>query len=262
MYSTQARIAILLGIMRISSGLEMEASNRPSKNWFCAPHPLCTWPQQSLAGINLSVDSIPESEEDDSGNSIPRVFLWGIELPEANLGSANLQGADLRSANLAGTYLGNANLERADLRNSNLAESYLGGVNLAEAYLGSVNLEGAYLGGANLAGARLANSNLAGAYLVETNLAGVSLGLPHLIILGDNVVERSIMDLANLQGASLYETNLQGTEHLTKESVSQAMLCKTVLPDYITLDPDRDCDELERRLWQLQQRLLQKTPPL
>lgn len=90
--------------------------------WFCAPHPLCTWPAGSLAGINLTVD-------DES-----RVYLWGITLPRADLRLANLEGAHLGLANLEGAFLGEANLEGA----------YLGLANLEGAYLRAANLKGAY----------------------------------------------------------------------------------------------------------------------
>ncbi len=164
--------------------------------WFCAPHPLCTWDGESLAGINLSVAPIPEAEEDDSGNIIPGVFLEEIELP----------GADLLGANLEGAHLKYANLEGADLRDANLEGAFLWSADLEGAFLGFANLEGAFLGFVNLE---------------EANLGFV-----------------------NLEGADLFSTNLEGAQNLTEEQLTQAKLCETILPEDITLDPDRDCEEL------------------
>jgi hypothetical protein len=78
--------------------------------WVCAPHPLCVWPAESLAGINLAVESTeiqPSTEgEPLSPNSnkaeadLTGVFLYRIQLPEARLNKANLEGAYLEYANL------------------------------------------------------------------------------------------------------------------------------------------------------------------
>ena len=48
---------------------------------------------------------------------------------------------------------------------------------------------------------------------------------------------------ANLAGANLRQTNLVGAEDV---ELTKAKLCNTILPEYITLDPDRDCDGLQR----------------
>ena len=74
--------------------------------WFCAPHPLCTWPAESLAGINLSVDGVEVVEESEESqgqrpdaflvfNRRPSVYLALISLPNADLEGANLEGASL-----------------------------------------------------------------------------------------------------------------------------------------------------------------------
>jgi Pentapeptide repeats (8 copies) len=96
--------------------------------WLCpAPHPLCTWPQESLAGINLGVEivenhwSIDQSSASDglldwllSYRNLG-VYLMRIQLPGADLTEANLQGAFLAEANLRGAVLMGANLQRANL---------------------------------------------------------------------------------------------------------------------------------------------------
>ncbi|MCG8364391.1 MAG: hypothetical protein MJA27_13800 [Pseudanabaenales cyanobacterium] len=40
------------------------ASWRRKFPWFCAPLPLCTWPAESLAGVNLAVEIAEASEQD------------------------------------------------------------------------------------------------------------------------------------------------------------------------------------------------------
>jgi uncharacterized protein YjbI with pentapeptide repeats len=228
--------------------------------WFCAPLPLCTWPGESLAGINLSM-------EDEQG-----VYLAGINLEGADLRGANLEGADLRGANLEGAYFGGANLEgayfgganlegaflrhanlegayfggvspegasiyleraflrdinlkRADLWGANLEEAYLIGANLEGAFLREANLEGAVLGGANLEGADLRHANLEGAVLRHANLEGAVLWYTNL--------EEVYLIGANLEGAVLWYTNLEG-----------ALFCQTILPEGIEINPDRDCEAL------------------
>ena len=97
--------------------------------WFCAPLSICVWPAESLAGINLAVDSpekVAEEGEIDSADSTPTaagitgVYLIGIQLQNAGLMRANLEGADLAGANLEGAFLSTANLEGADLTRANL----------------------------------------------------------------------------------------------------------------------------------------------
>ncbi len=164
-----------------------------------------TWPAESLAGISLAVDSIDETDSEDSEEPSNHSSA-GAYLAGAYLYDINLEGAFLRSANLEGANLGSANLEGADLWGA--------------------NLEGAFLGIANLEGAYLRSANLEGAVLVSANLEGVDLWG------------------ANLEGAYLSRANLEGVQNLTEEQLAQAKLCQTILPEHITLDSDRDCEAL------------------
>jgi uncharacterized protein YjbI with pentapeptide repeats len=191
--------------------------------WVCAPHPLCVWPAESLAGINLAVESteikLSTEEETDSSKTEQRlsgVYLATIQLPNAFLQGANFEGAFLQGANLEGAFLWGANLEGA----------FLFTANLEGAFLGSANLEGAELGGANLVGAKLGGANLEGAFLSNANLEGASLSN------------------ANLEGAFLGSANLEGAKHLETEQVTNAMLCFTKLPPDIGIPPNRDCAKL------------------
>jgi hypothetical protein len=126
--------------------------------WFCAPLSLCTWPQESLAGINLST-------EDEQG-----VYLEDINLERAVLEGANLKGADLKSANLKGAILWNANLEGTHFDGANLEGAHFGGANLKGAILWAANLEGAVLWAADLEGAVLVDANLKGTIFCQTIL--------------------------------------------------------------------------------------------
>ena len=177
--------------------------------WFCSPHPLCTWSRESLQGINLSVDVAKNISSVNKNEEIVRttgVYLRGIELPYADLEGANLERADLWFANLEG----------ADLVRANLEGAYLVKANLEGASLLAANLEGANVGGANLEKASLEGANLEGASLLAANLEGASLRE------------------ANLEGASLREANLE-----------KAKVCQTILPENLTVDSNRDCEELD-----------------
>ncbi|MCG8365121.1 MAG: pentapeptide repeat-containing protein, partial [Pseudanabaenales cyanobacterium] len=79
--------------------------------WFCAPLPLCTWPAESLDGVNLTIGSDNNSPPDEQSTSSDgdrtivspaRVYLAQIQLPGASLISANLESANLQGANLEG----------------------------------------------------------------------------------------------------------------------------------------------------------------
>ena len=197
---------------------------------------ICTWPNESLAGIDLSVDAIeppgPITQEETSdkkaSRTIPRrVYLYGVQLP----------GAYLFYANLEGTNLGAANLERANLGGfSNLKGTSFWSANLKGANLGSANLEGASLTLDNLKGAHLDAANLERAFLMRANLEGADLD-------GANL-EGADLESSNLKGVTLKSTNLEGAINLTQQQISQAKLCGTILPPDISLDPNRDCKEL------------------
>ena len=246
--------------------------------WFCAPLPLCTWPAESLNGVNLTVGSDNSSPPDEQSKSsdgdrtiesparVYRVYLARIQLPGARLRDANLERAYLRNANLGGADLGDAYLEgawlfEANLGGADLRDAYLGGANLLNAnlegaILWNANLEGANVQGANLEGADLSDANLErarlqaayleGADLWNANLEGAGLFNANLegASLLDANLEGAFLEYANLEGANLSEANLEGAINLTKDRLTQAKLCRTNLPEGITLNPNRDCEEL------------------
>ena len=198
--------------------------------WFCAPLPLCTWPAESLDGVNLTIGSDNNSPPDEQSTSSDgdrtivspaRVYLAQIQLPGASLISANLESANLQGANLEGAelwdvnlewaILWNANLEGADLRNANLDGAMLWNVNLDGANLQGANLEGAILRDANLEGADLLGANLEGARLRNANLEGADLFLANLkgAYLSEANLEEANLQGANLEGAILWNANLE-----------------------------------------------------
>lgn len=149
----------------------------------------------------------------------------------------SFEGQNLSELDLRRTDLSEANFSRSELRDADLSRANLSGANLSRAKLWDADLSGAFLNGADLSGASLINTNLSGAYLSRADLSGADL-------FG-----------ADLSGANLFRTKLSVTpamrnlgddyirRHLAelKENLRQAKLCKTELPEGITLDPDRDC---------------------
>lgn len=89
----------------------------------------------------------------------------------------------------------------------------------------------------NLRGADLSNANLQRVFLFKANLRDAFLGGANLQ--GANLLE------ANLRGVNLIGTNLQGVIQLTEEQLSEALLCKTILPDGAV--NNRDCQSLKEK---------------
>ena len=213
--------------------------------WFCAPHPICVWPSESLAGVNLSVESEDtvgneaESTSAEEGGTkyigqeggsadgtqgrggIGRVYLSLIQLPGAHLATANFQGADLAAVNFQDANLRFANLQDSFLIWANLQGADLRGANLQNSFLEIANLQGADLRGANLRDANLATTNLRDANLATTNLRDA-------IFLG---------------------TDLRSTRYLRQEDLnsdSPPLICNSPLPPGIKIKDgkDRDCDQM------------------
>lgn len=185
--------------------------------WLCsASHPLCTWPQESLVGINLGVepdgnDSLTNrnsSKDKPSDDSKLGTYLNWIQLPKA----------DLKAANLTRAVLWEANLEGADLQEANLERTSLLGAHLKGANLRLADLEEAHLQGADLTRADLEKANLKGANLEGANLAGVSfhsqMGLQSF-----DIARRE----ANLEGANLRQAHLEGAD-LREVNLGRAVL--------------------------------------
>ena len=214
--------------------------------WFCAPRPICVWPGESLAGIDLSAGPInvaAAAQEDLSPQffrpkeELGRVYLAEIQLPKADLKSANLQDADLSRANLQDAVLWGANLQGANL----------GSANLRDANLKSANLQGVFLGRANLQDDVPEDYELRRALSARRNT----------ILNGDE--SQVELESANLQGVSLEGADLQDaiflsidlreTRNLSLEALESdnpPLICNSPLPSDIEIKggKDRDCDQL------------------
>jgi uncharacterized protein YjbI with pentapeptide repeats len=173
-----------------------------------------------------------EDNRNLGGVDLSDARLVGARLSDANLSGANLNGADLHSVNLSGTDLSSADLRRANLVWTGLRGSILSPetqidnrwklvYQLVNRDEDNRNLSGADLSGADLSGAYLKDACLKDAYLSHANLSRVNFG-----------------------GADLSGAHLGDSIGLTEEQLKNVKLCKTILPDGMTLDPNRDCQAL------------------
>jgi uncharacterized protein YjbI with pentapeptide repeats len=194
-----------------------------------------------LQGAILNRANLQEAELIHA--NLHKAILEQANLQKAHLNNANLQGADLNGANLQKAFLLSANLQGAKLMDTNLQGAYLRSehyhqgenliaTNLQEAFLFGANLQQADLENANLQEASLFGASLQGANLMNTNLQGANLDSAKL--------QGAHLFGAKLQGANLFKANLKGTK-LREDKLDQAILCKTLLPEGIKLNPDRDC---------------------
>lgn len=171
------------------------------------PDPSLDWP------TNLSTDRKGEIVRALIESNLVQGQPATTTPPTLSLADANLRGANLRGTDLTGADLRRANLRRTDLFNATLSGATLEGAKVEVAVLVGANLTGANLTGVNLTGADLRGSKLNGA-----NLSGVTL-------------TRTALNRADLTSSTGWTT----------EQLSQARLCRTILPEGANLDPDRDC---------------------
>ncbi|WP_017301002.1 pentapeptide repeat-containing protein [Nodosilinea nodulosa] len=198
--------------------------------------PVISFKGQTLSDLDLrltNLNYLDFQKANLENANFKESFLQKANLERAFLQNANLKGADLQNANLKEADLQRASLEGADLRNANLEGADMQSANLKGADLRSTNLKGAKLYGANLKRADLQSANLKGASLGSANLKKASLRSADL--------KGATLDNVNLRGADLYGANLEGAVSLTQDQLALAKLCLTILPDGITLNPNRDC---------------------
>ena len=129
----------------------------------------------------------------------------------------SLRGVDISNAFLTDLQLPQANLFKANFRNATLLESnfrnaFLKQADFRYAELDFANFQDAYLRDASFHGANLTNTNFKGAILLRTNLTNTS----------------------------LHTISLFGPD--------APFLCKVRLPENISLDANRDCEELPQIL--------------
>lgn len=202
--------------------------------------------------VNTNLFSPPLSDDQRPTISLYEASLSGANLEEANLGGANLGEANLSNANLkyavlTGTYLNKANLSNANLETSTLRDAKLAQSNLQNADLTGADLTGAILLDADLRNARLGGL-LNDADFSRANLQGASFTrTTDDEQLGSKVAYIADMDGARLNEANMADIDLSEIDDLTQEQVSAALLCRTVLPSYIQLSPNRDCKVLEEQ---------------
>ncbi|PSN17046.1 hypothetical protein C7271_19780 [filamentous cyanobacterium CCP5] len=126
-------------------------------------------------------------------------------------------------------------LRLADLSGADLSLANLGG-----AHLSGANLSNANLSFANLSGARLIGTNLSSAELIDTDLSNANLNLANL---SGAYFSGADLSNANLSDATLTASRLSNV-NLNNVNLSSAKLCRTVLPDGVDIDPQRNCEEL------------------
>ena len=183
------------------------------------------------------------SDADLSGTDLSWAKLDNTNLSKADLSGADLRGTHFFGADLSGANLTKANISQGILSKANLSHANLTGVNLnntslSGAKLNNTNLSEADLSNADLSEASLFQSDLSNANLIEANLTNASLFQPDL--------SNADLSGANLTNACLIKADLSGAARLTADQLEDAKLCHTILPEGITLDPNRDCKELER----------------
>lgn len=104
----------------------------------------------------------------------------------------------------------------------------LSGVNFWSANLSGVDLTNAYLLEAVFIQSNLSNAKLNGAYFRDANLIG-----------------------ADLSGADLRYASFRKAKGLSKKQLEEELpplLCRTGLPTWIDMDPNRDCEQWEKQL--------------
>ena len=179
------------------------------------------------------IERIYKRHTDNQKIDLQGVDLSGTDLSGINLSSADLSGANLNLAKLSDVNLSNATLSLADFSSADLS-----GANLVIASLNGAKLRDAHLGFVDLLGANLFLADLSGANLSFANLSFANLSLANL-------------SLANLSGVLILSTDLSDAEGLTKEQLegqNPPYLYKVKLPPYITIDPNRDYEQVSQML--------------
>jgi hypothetical protein len=126
---------------------------------------------QGKGGNGGRIDALQELNADKVelvGVDLSSAFLFGVQLPNANLARAYLQACDLRQAHLQQSVLSDAELRSANLRSADLT-----GANLERADMAECDLVGAVLSGAHLRGSDLTNADLRGADLASIDWAAI-----------------------------------------------------------------------------------------
>jgi len=147
----------------------------------------------------------------------------------------------LEGLNVVGAYLREIDLS---------PKCFLVFLNCHSVHLSKANFEGVDLSKANLQGARLDAANLKRARLFRSNLTAADLtssNLEKAILIQANMSEAELNNI-NLDQALLLDTILTNANKLQASQLDNAYICGVQLPDYINLEPDRNCEEVELML--------------
>ncbi|MGB3205068.1 MAG: pentapeptide repeat-containing protein [Crinalium sp.] len=154
--------------------------------------------------------------------------LRGINLCNQNLANINLKGTNLSEGNLKNSNLSGANLQNTSLEDTNLSKAYLVGADLTFAYLNKTILKEANLEDANLTGVTLIHNQLANVYIRGANMSK------------SNILNVNFLD-ADLSNVDLTDANIEEPINLSVEQISKAKLCRTILPENIRVNRDKNC---------------------
>ncbi|NEP19726.1 MAG: pentapeptide repeat-containing protein [Leptolyngbya sp. SIO4C1] len=168
------------------------------------------------AALSL-VEGCSQIETRQWHNFWPSIYLNPLKLiAERIFGNCR----SLANQSLDGAQLQNAEMSRANLFRANLAGADLSRISLFNANLVGINFTEANLDTAGLAGADLAIANFSKANLRYTSFED-----------------------ADLRETDFTDTDLSQAFFSTEAQLGEAILCRTVLPENISFDPNRDCDE-------------------
>ena len=218
-------------------------------------------PRAELSRIRLANGRLNRARLNEA--QLDRAQFSYAKLGYADLSRANLESADLLEASLYG-----ANLSGAILLNANLRGACLSYANLRSAKLGGVRLQGAKLNHSNLSNANFCQLSLehrerelrasgfsddnieqllvrfSDLYFSPPDLSGAD--LQNACLSGANLGKANLKDV-NLSGANLKNADFSGVINVTQSQLSSALLCSTMLPPGIKLNPDRNCENLDKQ---------------
>jgi hypothetical protein len=157
-------------------------------------------------------------------------YMWWTrninQLRKMELCNEELRGIRLSRVIIPGSDFEKANLSNADFRGATLADSNFRGATLAYADFSDNAL---------LMEVDFRCSDSGCAYLAEANFENAKLMTAKF--------QKAFLQGANFRGADLTNANLDGAKGLTFEQLEDAILCRTVLPNYISIHDasNRNC---------------------
>ncbi len=197
----------------------------------------------NISGVKLSSGSGLTNLVLDKSNSdfvlMPNVNLTHLRASQSNFRGAFLEGANLKNSNLSESFF-----ECAVLTQATLEGCHFNGARLDKATLVKVKAKGVVFNQARLVDAEIWNADLRNANLGFAEMQGASFKNADLTnaTLEVSKLREADFEGAILKGARFNKANLLGAKNLTKGQLSQALLCKTTLPDGTI--SNRDCERM------------------